>query len=135
MKHDSPEPANAFARSLSIQLEAAANGFDWPEIEGVFDKVREELDEVVDAVTRGDAPHARYEFGDLLFTVINLARFLEAEPEQELERAAARFTSRYEHLKTILSERGETLKGMDLDELNRVWKEVKRSEHEEQKKA
>ena len=104
MQHKYSDVGNAFSRSLAIQREAASQGFDWPEIAGVFDKTREELDELVEAVTRGDTVHARYEFGDLLFTVMNLARFLDAEPEPELDRATDRFMSRYTRLKSILAE-------------------------------
>ncbi|MCH7959732.1 MAG: hypothetical protein IID08_06360 [Candidatus Hydrogenedentes bacterium] len=135
MQHESSDARNAFSRSLAIQREAASEGFDWPEISGVLDKVREELDELVEAVTRRDTVHARYEFGDLLFTVMNLARFLDADPEKEIDRAAARFTSRYKRLKSILAERKRTVAQTDFDDLNRVWKEVKRSECDEQKRA
>ena len=131
MQHESSDARNAFSRSLAIQREAASEGFDWPEISGVLDKVREELNELIEAVTRGDTVHARYEFGDLLFTVMNLARFLDAKPEQELDRATDRFMSRYTRLKSILAEGGQTIAQTALDDLNRVWKEVKRGECDE----
>ena len=131
MQHESSDAGNAFSRSLAIQREAASQGFDWPEISGVLDKVQEELNELIEAVTRGDTVHARYEFGDLLFTVMNLARFLDAEPEQELDRATDRFMSRYTRLKSILAEGGQTVAQTALDDLNRVWKEVKRAECDE----
>lgn len=135
MQHEPSDAGNAISRSLTIQREAASQGFDWPEIAGVLDKVREELDEIIEAVTQNDRVHARYEFGDLLFTVLNLSRFLDADPEQELDRTTARFVSRYSRLKSILAEREETVDQVSLEYLNRVWKEVKRGESEKQKKA
>ena len=135
MRHESADAGNAFSRALAIQREAASQGFDWPEIAGVLDKVREELDELIEALRQGDRVHARDEFGDLLFTVLNLSRFMDVDTEEELDRTTTRFVSRYTRLKSILSEGGETVDQVGLDYLNHVWKEVKRGEFEKQKKA
>ena len=113
--------------ALAIQISAAEKGFDWPDICGVFAKVREEVDEVEAAWQAGDVEHARHELGDLLFSVVNLARFLKADSILELDRASAKFSRRFLLLEQELNSKNTTLKHCTIEELDRVWEQVKKT--------
>lgn len=109
-----------------IQENAASVGFDWPDIEGVFEKVLEEFEEVKEAIANAQHDHAKTELGDLIFAIVNLARFLEASPIEELCNANDRFSNRFLLLKTRLQRQGVRIEDCTLDELNLVWEEVKK---------
>jgi len=113
-----PPALPALARSESLQRRAAAVGFDWPDLGGVVAKVHEELDEAL-------APGAdrTHEIGDLLFSVVNLARHLEVDPEQALRRAADRFGHRFRAI-----EADGDIHAMTLEEMEAAWEAAKRSE-------
>ena len=113
-----PAALPALARADALQHRAATVGFDWPDLEGVIAKVREELDEVL--ADRDDPVRAAAEVGDLLFAVVNLARHLGADPEQALRRASARFERRFR-----VVEEGGTLSGLSLEEMDRRWEAAK----------
>lgn len=116
-----------------VHSSASALGFDWPDIGGVFDKVREELGEIEHAWAGGDRVHAKREFGDLLFASVNLARFLDADPGAELIEATARFARRFELLKEEIVREGRRIQDCSLAELDVVWERVKKvtAEHEQ----
>jgi len=111
--------------SWVIQSEASALGFDWPDISGVLGKVHEEIEEIEEAWHKGDRDHARRELGDVLFAIVNLARFLEADPRKELQYANARFTERFEMLKKAVDRQGLVMRECTLEELDKVWERVK----------
>jgi tetrapyrrole methylase family protein / MazG family protein len=113
-----PDTLPALSRAHALQEKAATVGFDWPELAGVVAKVHEELGELL-------APGARLgdEAGDLLFSVVNLARHLEVDPEQALRRAAGRFERRFR----VMEEAG-SLSGLSLEELDRRWEAAKQAE-------
>jgi len=117
---------DAVKDSWSIQSDASALGFDWPDISGVFDKVREELGEIVSAWNEQDSEQARRELGDLLFATVNLARFLEADPNVELHRANERFNRRFALLKEEVQQQGLVMRDCTLEELDRIWERVKK---------
>jgi uncharacterized protein YabN with tetrapyrrole methylase and pyrophosphatase domain len=119
---------DALRESLEVQAAASALGFDWPDVHGVLEKVEEELGEIRSAVAHGDLAQARRELGDLLLITVNLARFLDAAPEQELHAATERFSRRLDALKQHLAQSGIALEACSLDELNAVWDQVKRTE-------
>ena len=121
--------------SWIIQSDASALGFDWPDIAGVFEKVREEIGEIADAWRNGDREHAKRELGDLLFATVNLARFLDGDPREELHRANARFTQRFEMLRKILHEQGIVMHECTLEELDKVWERVKEAIKSSSKKG
>lgn len=108
-----------------IQSDASQLGFDWPDITGVFAKVREETEEISEAWNAGDREHAKRELGDLLFAAVNLARFLDADPNAELERANARFSERFEIVKRLAKERGIAMRECPLEALDVLWEEAK----------
>lgn len=108
-----------------IQSDASELGFDWPDISGVFAKVREETEEIAEALNAGDREHAKRELGDLLFAAVNLARFLDADPDEELARANARFAERFAIVKRVFAERGIVMRECPLEELDVVWEQAK----------
>jgi tetrapyrrole methylase family protein/MazG family protein len=124
---DAGDVGNSIQESWAIQSDASGLGFDWPDISGVFDKVREETNEIQEAWESGDREHAKRELGDLMFAMVNLARFLDADPREELSRANARFTERFSMLKQIVRERGVDMRKSSLDELDVIWEQVKKT--------
>lgn len=116
-------PALAYANEM--QARAASLGYDWPDIEGVIDKVAEEATELL----RADEPaHRAEEYGDLLFVLVNLARKLDIDPEAALRAASRKFARRFAGVERIAEERQVQLKALGLDELDELWQEVKRAE-------
>lgn len=115
----------ALEESWRIQDAAARLGFDWPDISGVLAKVREETQEIEDALAAGDRNHAAREFGDLLFAAVNLGRFLQTHPAEALEEANRRFSVRFAMLRSEVEKSGRRIETCALDELNEVWDHVK----------
>ena len=117
-----PPALPALARSQKIQTKAAATGFDWPDIEGVFAKLAEEVAEVRAADTADDK---RAELGDVLFVVVNLARWLGADAETALREANERFGRRFRGVERLAAERGLALSALSFEELDALWNEAK----------
>jgi MazG family protein len=116
-------PALAYANEM--QARAAGLGYDWPDLEGVIDKVAEEATELL----RADDPADRVEeYGDLLFVLVNMARKLGIDPEAALRGASRKFARRFARVERIADERKVQLKALGLDELDDLWQEVKREE-------
>jgi MazG family protein len=109
-----------------LQERAAGVGFDWPDAAGPMAKVKEEVAEVDREVAGGEREALETEVGDLLFAVVNLARKLEIEPGQALEKANAKFTRRFEQIEALAEERGVEIGRASLAELDQLWEEVKR---------
>ena len=106
----------------SLQRRAANVGFDWPDVEGALDKVREELDELRQAAT----PEEREaEFGDLVFSMVNVARKMGMNPEDALRQATGRFEARFRLMETAVRAAGKTLAEMPIEELDRFWEAAK----------
>ncbi len=120
----------AMARAEKLQKRAARHGFDWPEIEPVFDKLHEELDELKEAwhaaqTGTGDHDAVEDELGDLLFVCVNLARFMKVTPEQALKRTNHKFDSRFRAIERILAREGRDMDEESLDALEAVYQTVK----------
>jgi tetrapyrrole methylase family protein/MazG family protein len=111
----------ALARAWQLQTRAAGVGFDWPDLEGVIAKVDEEMAELL--ADRDDPARAAHELGDLLFSVVNLARRLSIDPEQALRAASDRFDRRFRAV-----EAGGSLTGLTLEEMDRRWEAAKEEE-------
>lgn len=107
----------------SLQRRAGNVGFDWPDVDGPLDKIREELDELREAKTVEDREG---EFGDLLFTMVNVARKLGINPEDALRGATGRFEARFRMMEQGARADGRTLSDLNIDELDRYWKAAKR---------
>jgi len=112
----------ALMRAEKLQKRAARVGFDWPTPAPVFDKVREELDEVAAVIDEGSDPaRLEDELGDLLFTCVNLARKLGADPETALRGTIAKFERRFRDVEARAARDGASLKDMDIDQLETLW--------------
>lgn len=123
----------AVLRAEKLQRRAARVGFDWPARGDVLDAVWEELDELtreIEVEAGGDADRIEDEFGDLLFTCVNLARHLKLDPERALRRANGKFERRFRALEQLAAAKGQALEGMDLDAMDGLWAEVKQRERE-----
>ena len=121
-----PRSLPALVKAQRIQEKAAGIGFDWEQPEQVFDKVREELQEFSEEVANRDKDRMESEFGDILFALINYARFLEINPENALERTNKKFIYRFQYLEERAREEGKSLSEMTLDEMDVYWEEAKR---------
>ena len=120
-----PRSLPALVKAQRIQEKAAGIGFDWEQPEQVFDKVREELQEFSEEVTNRDKDRMESEFGDLLFALINYARFLKINPENALERTNKKFIYRFQYLEERVREKGKSLSDMTLEEMDVYWEEAK----------
>lgn len=125
---DVPAALPALSRAAKLQKRAATVGFDWPAALPVLDKVREELDEVLQAMADGDADALEDEIGDLLFATVNLARHLKHDPEHALRRANRKFERRFRFIEQALRDSGRPIEDCNLDELDALWGEAKRQE-------
>ena len=115
----------ALVQCRKIQDRAANHGFDWPEIEPVYEKVLEELDEVKEAWQSGDQAHIEEEIGDLLLIAVNLARHMQVDPEQALKKSTRKFTRRFEYIEQKVEQSGREVKKCELEELDSLWNEAK----------
>lgn len=117
------------AGSMAISKRAAAAGFEWQNLNGVWAKVEEELAELKEAVASGNRAHAETELGDLLFTLVNVARWLELDPEAGLAGTNQRFLERFALVEAAL---GGDLQGRTIDELEGLWQQAKAQIRSEQ---
>lgn len=119
-------PALSLARR--IQENAAAVGFDWPDVSGALEKVEEEVMELEQAVQQKNPKSVEEELGDLLFAVVNVARFSGVDPEVALRKATEKFAKRFATVENFAKERGLELKKMTLEQLDALWEEAKGGE-------
>jgi tetrapyrrole methylase family protein/MazG family protein len=118
--------APALSYATKLQKRAAGVGFDWPDADGAYDKILEESREVREAAESGADPDTvAMELGDLLFSVVNLARHLGADAEGALRQASNKFRSRFEIVEQLAGERGIDLASSSLEVLDRLWDEAK----------
>jgi tetrapyrrole methylase family protein/MazG family protein len=123
-----PKAMPALARAQSISRRAAHLGFEWPSIDPVWDKVEEEMRELKEATASGDKSRTGEELGDLLFTMVNIARFLGVEAEDALAQTIDRFTRRFHHIESKLQQANKSLDESSLEEMDRLWEEAKKLE-------
>jgi tetrapyrrole methylase family protein/MazG family protein len=114
----------ALAQAEAYQKRAARVGFDWPNVHGVFEKIEEEIEEVKQA---SDPNERVNEIGDLLFTVVNLARWLDADAESALRGANGRFRNRFEYIESLARSSGRELDEFTLEEMDDLWNQIKRA--------
>jgi MazG family protein len=131
--HHIPETLPALLQARKVQRRAAAAGYDWPDLVGPLAKAREELDELDAAIAAAGPPapetepdpHVFGEVGDLLFTVVNVARRLNVDPELALRATTARFVTRVERAVELAAARGEDWRALDLEAQDRYYDEAK----------
>lgn len=119
----------ALAGAMTLSRKAAKAGFEWDDIKGVWGKVHEELEELKEAVASGDQQHAQEELGDLLFTLVNVARWCDIKPEEGLASTNQRFLDRFSRVEAAL---GGQLQGHSISELEALWQQAKLAIREEQ---
>lgn len=131
-------PMSALLEANKLTTKAARVGFDWSDIEGIFQKLHEEVDELKEALqTEKEGPidpRVEQEVGDLLFVAVNIARFLKIDPETALRKTNKKFIRRFQHIEHCLREAGRDFSQSDIQELEKFWQEAKlKSEEQAQK--
>jgi XTP/dITP diphosphohydrolase len=121
-----PKSLPALVKASRIQDKVKGVGFDWEEPEQVWEKVQEELQEFREEIEAGNQEKMEAEFGDVLFSMINYARFLKINPEDALERTNKKFIKRFQYLESKAAEIGTSLSDMTLAEMDVFWNEAKR---------
>ena len=121
-----PRSLPALVKANRIQDKVAGVGFDWEEPQQVFEKLQEELDELQHEISENNQEKIEAEFGDVLFSMINYARFLKVDPENALERTNKKFIKRFQYLENKAKELGKSMKEMTLAEMDIYWEEAKK---------
>jgi len=123
-----PDSLPALIKSNRIQQKVRGVGFDWEKKEQIWDKVREELEELQKEVEQDKKDHIEAEFGDLLFSIINAARLYDVDPENALEKTNKKFIRRFRFLESQTIGKGQSLKDMTLEDMNVIWEEAKKED-------
>src|SRR3984957_12339288 len=121
-----PRALPALVEAQQIASRAAGAGFDWENPEQVIEKLHEELAEFAEARTNANQAELEDELGDLLFVIVNLARFVKVDPEQALRKTNAKFRKRFGFIERALAERGKTLEQSNIQEMEELWQQAKR---------
>ncbi len=125
-----PQSLPALLKASRLTEKAARVGFDWRRTEDVFDKIDEELTELREAVEGGDTASIAGEIGDLLFTIANIARKLEINPEEALQSTNRKFMRRFESMESAVRATGRNLDELNLEEMDRLWDDAKSAERD-----
>ncbi|QRV24841.1 nucleoside triphosphate pyrophosphohydrolase [Marinomonas foliarum] len=126
MLADVPVSMPALMQAVKIQKKVSKVGFDWPNIEPVFDKIREELDELEEAIKEQNQLHIEEEMGDVLFAMTNLSRHLDVSPDVALNKTNVKFRRRFARIEALVSEQNKRLIDCSLRELDNYWDQAKR---------
>jgi tetrapyrrole methylase family protein/MazG family protein len=114
--------------SLAYQLTRKVSrlGFDWPDLEGVLEKLDEEIKELKEALSLRNRNKIREELGDLLFVLVNLSRFLQIDPEKAFRKTVKKFMHRFHYIETSLRKKGKSFHQSNLIEMDQLWEEAKK---------
>ena len=121
-----PKSLPAVVKACRIQEKVAGVGFDWEEPAQVWEKVQEELSELNEEIKAGNKENTEKEFGDVLFSMINYARFIDVNPENALEKTNKKFINRFQFLEKAAKEEGKELSNMSLTEMDVYWEKSKK---------
>ncbi|MGB1241564.1 MAG: nucleoside triphosphate pyrophosphohydrolase [Chitinophagales bacterium] len=121
-----PKSLPALIKALRIQEKAKKVGFEWDTKEQVWEKVEEELGELKEAIEEKNQAHIEEEYGDVLFSLVNYARFIDVDPENALELTNKKFIKRFTQMEQIAQKQGNLLSDMTLQEMDAIWNEVKK---------
>lgn len=116
-----PRELPALMRAQKVQSRAAKVGFDWRDSDGAFGKISEEINELQSAIVQGDKAHIVEEFGDLLFSCVNVSRFIDVDSEECLTAATDKFISRFKLVEQLAEEKGILMKNSSIEELDLLW--------------
>ncbi|MDD4564560.1 MAG: nucleoside triphosphate pyrophosphohydrolase [Eubacteriales bacterium] len=120
-----PDALPALIRSYKIQKKASEVGFDWEDVSYAFSKVKEETSELLEVYQSGVATNIKEEVGDLLFAVVNVARFLGVNPEEALNQTSSKFIDRFSFIEESAVVQGKRLEDMSLEEMDKLWEQSK----------
>ncbi len=126
-----PRELPALMRAQKIQHKAAKIGFDWDDVSGAVDKLYEEIDELKTAMEQGKRLDIEDEFGDVLFSCVNIARFIDVDSEEALTASTDKFMSRFSLVEQMASEQGIDMKCSSIEELDRLWDKAKKIKNSE----
>lgn len=126
-----PRELPALMRAQKIQHKAAKIGFDWDDVGGAVDKLYEEIDELKTAMEQGKRLDIEDEFGDVLFSCVNIARFIDVDSEEALTASTDKFMSRFSLVEQMASEQGIDMKCSSIEELDRLWDKAKKIKNSE----
>lgn len=127
MVRDIPKGLPALMSAEKVQKKAKSSGFDWDNTEDVFKKLREEIDELEAAFKNETKERTAEEYGDVLFSMVNLGRFLEVTPEVELMSATKKFTDRFCKMESMANEQNCRLDDLNLEQMNDLWEKTKKN--------
>lgn len=122
-----PRTLPALSMALKISKKAAKAGFEWPNIDSLMEKVDEEVDELKHELVEGDSTRISEELGDLLFTIVNVARWKSIDPEESLRTMIDRFTARYKAMEEMAADGGKQLDKIGIKEMDKLWERAKNS--------
>lgn len=120
-----PMELPALMRAQKVQSKAAKAGFDWNNCDGAFDKIREEINELIHAINLDDSSKISEEFGDVLFSCVNVARFIDVDSEEALTAATDKFIKRFIIVERLAAEKGISMKDSSIEELDLLWDKAK----------
>ena len=123
-----PNALPSIVKALRIQEKAKQVGFEWENKEAVWDKVEEESAELQEAIKTKDQSEIEAEFGDLLFSMVNYARFLQVDPETALERTNRKFIRRFQQMEKMAEAQGKLLANLSLEEMDAMWNQIKKQD-------
>ena len=120
-----PKNLPSLIRAQKLQKKAAKEGFDWEQINEVFDKLDEEIKEFKEAVLKKTPADIQSEIGDIIFVITNIAKFYKVDAEEALRSTNNKFIKRFQYIEQKMDEKGKTLKDSPLEEMERYWQEAK----------
>ena len=120
-----PKQLPALQRAQRIQQKAATVGFDWQKVQPVWEKVEEELNELQSAIEEENPQNIEDEFGDLLFTIVNLSRFIKVNPEDALRKSIEKFSARFRRMEEEVKNSDQSFENMSLNEMDQIWEKIK----------
>jgi XTP/dITP diphosphohydrolase len=123
-----PKSLPATVKAMRLQEKAKQVGFEWENKDQVWEKVEEEKAELFEAIASGDMVHAEEELGDVFFSLINFARFLQLDAENALERTNKKFIDRFTKMETAAQDSGKSLQDMSLEEMDNIWNKIKQQQ-------
>lgn len=120
-----PRELPALMRATKVQSKASKAGFDWSEVSGALDKLSEEIAELKEAIANGERDNINEELGDVLFSAVNVSRFVDIDAEESLTDSTDKFVARFKTVEKLAEERGIDMKTSDLQTLDKLWDEAK----------
>jgi XTP/dITP diphosphohydrolase len=125
-----PKSLPATVKAMRLQEKARQVGFEWENKDQVWEKVEEEKNELLEAIASGDKEHTEEELGDLFFSLINFARFLQIDAENALEKTNKKFINRFTKMEATAKEDGKALQDMTLEEMDGIWNKIKKQQQQ-----